>query len=138
MQYMQQRVRDNLISNSAYCRARNISTAGIDLADLIFEDGKCPRENLFGFLCNFCLACFTVSLQQPEAAATGLPANSFALNLKVPTVRHPKNWRSLRKPNMNFRSLLQVLLVVAVALRNAEGNSGCDSALVKAVDCKER
>ena len=80
---MQQRVRDNLISNSAYCRARNISTAGIDLADLIFEDGKCPRENLFGFLCNFCLACFTVSLQQPEAAATGLPTNSFGLNLKV-------------------------------------------------------
>jgi len=39
---------------------------------------------------------------------------------------------------MNLKSLLQVLAVVAVALRDVEGNSGCDSALVKAVDCKER
>ena len=125
---MQKRVTDYLFSNSADCRACNVSPARI----LIFWRGEKTPSELSGFLFNFFPACFRLSLQQPAAAASGLAANSFGLDLKVPTEEIS------RKQVCNMNLILLGVLVVVVALRNVEGKYGCDSALVKAVDCKDR
>merc|ERR1712181_70588 len=53
-------------------------------------------------------------------------------DLKVPTEEIS------RKQVCNMNLILLGVLVVVVALRNVEGKYGCDSALVKAVDCKDR